>query len=258
MAWFVKDALTNSVSGPFDDAHIKSLAMTLKITRRTEVAKNREGPWYLAGKITGLFSSTSDVDDASAESSFASPHFASAGDVSVAHDTPSEENPFAFSIDSAQPKPKRRAAPPTRIQAKDKLGVVVQKLIRGAKEYSFHDDDFPALAACLRIGAAFTRVWFCVVFLLLSLFGLFLVSARGDFDGDKKTLDALECWCSLTGDDIQDYLVKSGYDLSLRFNAIAMLLGLLLHSLKFLAIMGGMELVRVILAIEKNTRKAIS
>ena len=232
MAWFIKDYVTDEVSGPLNDAQLKSLAASGNVTRNSEIAKTQDGPWYAAGKVNGLFAAADAV-------------------------SPSAQIPVAQSISSQQPPPaatngsarsvSAEDVTPTHIQAEDALFSVVWKLVRGAKEYSFHDHDFPALAACLRIGAVFARLWFCLVALLILLCGLILTF--------EPNPDGLAVWCSLTGDDARDFLVQKSDGLGINFSVFGLLWGIVRHCAKFLAIMGGMEFVRVILAIEKNTRR---
>lgn len=51
--WFVR--ASGKIYGPLDGAKLKTLATAEKITRATEVAQTKDGPWHLAANVKGLF-----------------------------------------------------------------------------------------------------------------------------------------------------------------------------------------------------------
>ena len=230
---FIKDPFTEEVQGPISLQKLKELAQSGEIDGAWEVAKSNTGPWTQAKKLKGLQfnppkveellpAEEDDDDDWTTET--AKPSMGQ-NVVNRFHDVAKSKK-----LDGA-------------VQANDPLARVVLKLVYGAKEYSFHDGDFPVLSACLRIGATFLRIYFVAFFIMITIAGLALVF-------DNQRTENILGYCYLTGENPL-FFVKDGAN---QFSIGNLFWALLRHCLFFLGVMGAFEFVRVIMAIEKNTR----
>jgi hypothetical protein len=251
MPWFVKDVLTDGVLGPLSDEQFKGLANSGQLVPDSEIAKAADGPWLPAARVKGLFGNSAPVSPiASVAPAAASPDPPSpAGAPRLEAFIPAVQQGVSAFKEKARAYVESQALDQP-IHANNSLFVVVWKLILGSKEYAFHDDDFPALAACLRIGASLARVWFCLFGIAIIVLGCLLVV--------HKDLDSLRVWCALSGENIENYYVREmrGLTQSIEVTAtpLAVVWAVAVHCIKFLAIMGSFEFIRVILSIEKNTR----
>jgi hypothetical protein len=237
---YVRDPFTEAVQGPITPQKLRELASAGEIDPAWEIAKSEAGPWTEAGLVKGL--------------SFGLPKGSGGerGDVSVSKSDGEDGRLSQQSVDATVVKTiadhvqsiAKTNKLDDAVQASDPLFRVVLKIIYGAKEYSFHDNEFPVLSACLRIGATFLRLWFIFGLLGLLISGLALV-----IDSSPK---ALLAFCQLTGDNPMLYVVDGQVSASV----LSVLWAVVRHSFYFLAFMGGCEFVRVIMCIEKNTRRA--
>lgn len=53
MPWYIQ--LNDELFGPYDDTQLKSLATAGRIDSAAQVAQSREGPWFAASRVKGLF-----------------------------------------------------------------------------------------------------------------------------------------------------------------------------------------------------------
>jgi hypothetical protein len=126
---------------------------------------------------------------------------------------------------------------------------VVWMLLKGSREDSYNSEHYPALTGILRIGAGMARLW-----LVLSLFVTIVIGLQG-FGGD---VEATKTFCALFGfsptvwvDGKVNLMTDQIMEGRLQFSAIIVNLWYL--SITFLSIMGCLELVRLLLNIERNT-----
>lgn len=62
-SWYVRGG--GKVYGPLESARLKQLVAEGKINETTDVAQNQAGPWYPAGRVRGLFETTTSVPTSS-------------------------------------------------------------------------------------------------------------------------------------------------------------------------------------------------
>jgi hypothetical protein len=133
--------------------------------------------------------------------------------------------------------------------SKHSLLQVVWILLKGSREDSYNSEHYPALTGTLRIGAGMARLW-----LVLSLFVTIVVGLQG-FGGDveaTKTFCAMfgfspAVWVSGKVNLMTDQIIEG------RLSFSAIIVNLWYLSITFLSIMGCLELVRLLLNIERNT-----
>jgi hypothetical protein len=248
--FFIRDPFTEQASGPYNGENLQQMMADGTIGDFWEVSKSKQGPWTPAGKVPWLhgdvIQSSKTKFDASYQGLEQQRHAAAPPPIAVP--TPSER-PRGV-VGEVQERVRKAAVSSEfdrAIDGDDSLFKVVGKLIYGAKEYSFHDRDFPALAACLRIGASFARIYFVVVLLLLLLCGFVLIL--------EPNPRALGIWISLTGEEVQTYLETTRDGIEIRATPFCIVYAVIRHFFIFLGIMACFELIRVVIAIEKNTRQ---
>jgi len=235
---FLKDPFTDAVQGPISQQKLRELAQSGEIDGAWEVARSNSGPWTKAEKIKGLEFKSAESDDVE--------------ELLPAETDEDDWVPKSPSSNTRQTVASRfHNAARSRnldhaVKADDSLFRIVLKLTYGSKEYSFHDNDFPVLSACLRIGALFLRIWF--------VFGLFGLSVSGITLAVDPNPTSLLAFCQLTGDDLTLYVTNG----EIKASFAAPFWGIVRHCFYFLGIMGLFEFIRVIMEIEKNTRHRAS
>ena len=127
------------------------------------------------------------------------------------------------------------------IEASDSLFSVVLKLITGNAAYSYHDDDYPALSACMRILATGSRIYFTI--------HIFLLLASG-ITGSLGERAGIKAWAALTGTPLLS-LVDDG---KLTLSTLDVVMAPITDMFLLVMVFAICEVVRLLCRLEKNTR----
>jgi hypothetical protein len=127
------------------------------------------------------------------------------------------------------------------IEASDPLFSVAVKLLGGNAAYSYHDDDYPALSACMRILATGSRIYF--------IGHMFLLFASG-MAGVLGERSGIEAWAALSGTPLLS-LVEDG---KLQLSPWFLVMPLIVDMFLLVVVFAICEVVRLLCRLEKNTR----
>ena len=256
--------------GPFSPSKIKQMISTGRIKKTDLLQVEGTDEWIPVGDISSLASGFVESDNDSfetaeetAEETVENDAVADSEDIfdewEESSDTDEEYEPIGNNLKSqastlvsdARSKGASLAAEARRrgespIEASDGLFIVVWKLFIGAREFGYHEPSFPALSACLRIGALAVRVWLVVSLVIAGVAGGMLLN-----ENTLKSPLALANWCSVVGEDPSQYTFGTRFE----FSPVSFALGILSLLFWFLIVFGAFEVIRLLITIERNTRE---